>query len=164
MLRIFFIALLITVWIVWWRWKNMPEGIERRQYMQKIIMWGLIAVIFLLAATGRIHWIGAIFAALLPALKFVFVWVLRLSPALAKIYSARTNTGSGSASTPTSTSAMDSAEAREILGVSESPTIEEVQIAFKRQMQKVHPDRGGSDYFATKLNEARDLLLKELNG
>ncbi len=140
----------------------MPEGIERRRYLQKIIMWGLIAVIFLLAATGRIHWIGAIFAALFPVLKFVFVWVLRFFPALAKIYSARANTGS--ASTPTSTSVMDSAEAREILGVSESPTIEEVQIAFKRQMQKVHPDRGGSDYFATKLNEARDILLKELNG
>lgn len=140
----------------------MPEGVERRRYLQKIIMWGLIGIIFLLAATGRIHWIGAIFAALFPVLKFVFVWVLRFFPALARIYGARANTGSPSTSTPNS--AMDSAEAREILEVSETATLEEVQIAFKKQMQKVHPDRGGSEYFATKLNEARDILLKELNG
>ncbi len=138
----------------------MPEGLERRRYLQKIIMWGLLGVIFLLAATGRIHWLGAAFAALFPVLKFAFVWLFRFFPALAKIYGAKKSTGN----TPVASSAMDLAEARQVLGVSESATVEEVQIAFKKQMQKVHPDRGGSEYFATKLNEARDMLLKELNG
>ena len=58
---------------------------------------------------------------------------------------------------------MDLQEARKILEVDEQATENDIQTAYKKQMQKVHPDRGGSEYFATKLNEARDMLLKELN-
>ena len=77
-MRIYLIAFLIVVWIVWWKWKNSPDEAARRRLVRNSILYGLIGVIFLLAAMGRIHWLGAAFAALFPILKFVFAAQLHL--------------------------------------------------------------------------------------
>lgn len=54
---------------------------------------------------------------------------------------------------------MDVEEACRVLGVAPGASDTEVVAAHRRLMKRVHPDKGGSDYFASKLNEARDLLL-----
>ncbi len=56
---------------------------------------------------------------------------------------------------------MDDKEAREVLGLDEKATEQDVQEAFRRLIAKNHPDHGGSTYMASKLNEARDVLLKK---
>lgn len=58
---------------------------------------------------------------------------------------------------------MDRAEALNILGLKDPIDKSAVNKAFQKLMQKVHPDHGGNDYLAMKLNMARDLLLKELS-
>jgi type IV secretion system protein VirD4 len=54
---------------------------------------------------------------------------------------------------------MTREEALRILGLKEGATASQVKEAYGRLIRKVHPDAGGTDYFAQLLNNARDLLL-----
>ncbi len=54
---------------------------------------------------------------------------------------------------------MTREEALDILGLSGNPDPDTVKNAHHKMMLKVHPDQGGSDYFASKLNQAREVLL-----
>jgi len=56
--------------------------------------------------------------------------------------------------------AMSPAEARSLLGVSAAATPQEINAAWKRLMGRAHPDQGGTEGLASRLNAARDRLLK----
>jgi DnaJ-domain-containing protein 1 len=50
-------------------------------------------------------------------------------------------------------------EAYAVLGLAHGADAETIKEAHRRLMVKLHPDHGGSDYLATKINRARDVLL-----
>ncbi len=56
---------------------------------------------------------------------------------------------------------MTTDEAYNILGLNNNASREDIIEAHRRLIQKLHPDRGGNDYLATKINQAKDFLLKE---
>ena len=60
---------------------------------------------------------------------------------------------------PHNATGLSRAEALSLLGLEEGATHDEIISAHRTLIQKVHPDRGGSDYLAAKINEAKDFLL-----
>lgn len=53
------------------------------------------------------------------------------------------------------------AEAYDVLGLAPGATADDVREAHRRLMKGVHPDQGGSNYLASKINAAKDRLLKK---
>jgi DnaJ domain len=75
-----------------------------------------------------------------------------------ELASERAGGGSGARARSTSGD-MTVEEAYAILGLSSGADAEAIKEAHRRLMVKLHPDHGGSDYLATKINRARDVLL-----
>ncbi|KAF5327456.1 hypothetical protein D9619_004220 [Psilocybe cf. subviscida] len=56
---------------------------------------------------------------------------------------------------------MDRNEAIQVLGLKDGPKLRtQLKDAHRQIMLANHPDRGGSPYLASKINEAKDLLEK----
>ena len=56
---------------------------------------------------------------------------------------------------------MTHEEAYKILGLEPGASAVEVRKAHRSLMQRVHPDRGGNAFLAQRVNEARDVLLRD---
>jgi DnaJ family protein C protein 19 len=56
-------------------------------------------------------------------------------------------------------SAMTREEAYQVLGLKPGASEADIRAAHHRLMRAAHPDAGGSDWLAARINQARDLLL-----
>ncbi len=53
-------------------------------------------------------------------------------------------------------------EAQQILGLPNNPDKQQIIKAHRSLIQKLHPDRGGNDYLASRVNLAKDVLLQNI--
>lgn len=224
------ILLLLVALAFWYGWqyiKSKPPG-QRKRLLWVLGTSGLLILSVLLVATGRMHWVGVALAALIPIVKTLSMWLVRLLPLL-RLSGGRFNPstistrglkvsfnfatgeasgeifagphqgkgldqlgeselkeqlaffqqtdrqsalllqaymvrkGLGGFSTPGQGSGdvnapMTESEALQVLGLQPGATREDILKAHRRLIQKLHPDRGGNEYLAAKVNAARDKL------
>jgi DnaJ family protein C protein 19 len=60
---------------------------------------------------------------------------------------------------PRQSSSMTRQEAYEVLGLKPGADEDAIHAAHRRLMRTAHPDAGGSDWLASRVNQARDVLL-----
>lgn len=224
------IAAIVGLWYWWSYQKNLAEN-KRKPFLWRSGFWLILALSVYLIITGRMHWLGAGIAALIPVLRTLLVWGTRAGPLLRLFRRFKTSpsqfrteflvisinftTGSvegeiisgdyngkklselsqdelkqlsqqyktvdkesyvllqaylfrsGSNNdqayqqyNPANFNELTETEAYEILGLPNTASKDEIVKAHKRLMQRMHPDRGGSDYLAAKINAAKDQLVK----
>jgi hypothetical protein len=232
---ILLVAVIAVIYILLRRAQAMPPHKRRAEYIKLGLGIALVATV-VLAATGRMNWLGAAFTALLVTGRQALPLLLRLFPMLAS-WRAKSAPSAGKNSTvetallrmqldhdsgalqgdvlmgafqgwrlsdmerqqleqfyaycqkedadsaqllnsylqqrfpgeapfneqpqgrPATAPRMGRTEALAVLGLEEGVTEEEIVAAHRKLIQKLHPDRGGNDYLAAHINQARDLLL-----
>lgn len=203
-------------------YKKLPEA-RRRGVALKMLLFGLAGILLIGVLTGRMHWFGAVIAAMLPMLRFGVTAGMRLLPLwlsrtggqaafkteyldvrlkvqtgqlsgtilkgphagkniqelsaddlneLEQFYRERDSKSfylikfarkgakfGGQQTPPPNFTNPSRDEALQILGLSGNPSREDIISAHRRLINKLHPDRGGSDFLAARVNQARDILL-----
>lgn len=148
MLRLLFPFLLAASVYGYWKYLASAPAELRKQRVQKVLTWVVFA--FTVAAavrSGSLVWlIGT--AAVMVVMRY-----------LAHMGGARQAAAeAGAASPPPGRPRMSRAEALQVFELGDNPSLDAIQKRYRELMRNVHPDRGGSNYLAAKLNEAYQVL------
>ena len=148
--------LFFIVFVVYFtkRWKVLSRE-QRTDLVKQFVIWGSVGFLLAMIAMGRASWIMGVIAALIAILSRASQ-LLVFFPMLKKIFSNKVKEEKASTVNPLE---MTREQAAEILGVDVNASHDEIRLAHKRLMQKIHPDRGGTEALAKQINQAKERLM-----
>ena len=163
MIRIYLLLLIIFVLFIVLRplLNTPPDALKRMLRPLGIIV--VILFLILLTATGHLNWLFALLGVGIAFLLRVMPALLRYAPQLQRLwfeFQSAKNKTSKQQGPKRPDGKMSAEEAYEVLGLQKGASEQDIIAAHRRLIQKIHPDRGGSDYLAAKINLAKKILLK----
>jgi len=163
--KLILIAALVAAVVLAQRWLR-KTSLTASQRGQAIVL-VLMAVMLILAVSGKLNPLFATLAAIVPILWKLFTTVSRHLPAALKAWQlfndhqGNDRQGSSNSTRAATSTSLGRTEALQILGLADNASRDDIINAHRRLIQKMHPDRGGSDYLAARINLAKDVLLSD---
>ncbi len=149
-----FLALVALIGVMWYlSWYNRVDREQRNKSLISILLYGCAAVLLILVVTGRIPWLFAMLSAATP-------WIYR-ALTMKAMWNRFNQAGAQQQPppAPAQSAELTEQEAWDVLGLERGASEEDIIAAHRKLIQKIHPDKGGSDFLAAQINQAKDTLL-----
>jgi hypothetical protein len=161
MYRVIVASILIVAAMALVRYLRRQPATVRRSLLIKYIFYGLGGLTIVLAATGKIHWLGAAIAAMIPVASKLGIWGLRFFPLFQQWRRHKqSNHSKQHGNSAMNYSVANYEEALALFGLTATADKKQIIQRHRELMQKHHPDRGGSNDLAAQINEAKEILLE----
>ena len=152
------LLLIAIVGSLWWCLHSFrqqaPE--KRRQWLIRYGL-GLAALILAgLIIAGRAHWLTGLIAAGGFVLQRLTLLALKARADAPKDQQSETPA-------ETSATTLSVTQALDIFGLDSVDNRQHIIQRHRELMQKLHPDRGGSDFLAAQLNQAKAVLIEHVD-
>ena len=162
MARLIILIAVAAIALILWHKITKAKGEERKKMIFWSIIVSILAMLGILAITGHLNVITAAIAGLVALLPRA-IQMIKYLPLVSRLFQQQgpqhTQHNEQTQSPPGSKQGMSREQALEVLGLKAGYTKDDVIKAHRRMMQKLHPDRGGSDYLAAQINQAKETLL-----